>query len=600
MNQEYFEYIAFEMDKTLEKEAEKILSTKKYTDVGEELLRDHYPVVVESDEEAVTIATRLIDVFKNIIKRNDDFNTNMLAFVSLYNYLKIKQIFGKIKLEIIESISDVLKRKWEKAFFSDLLMAMNSLEEDDFIKLKDINPSLEITYMYLAVIYMQKILDCRIRESKEDYDALICCISKISGELRYALFYEYRYKNFVDECTRTGHYQVYLPQLDDGELINLNLVYSVYEARNNKNMDIKDYLHFKQLFESQSDESISLENLMPDTCNDVLCLNNHYTVVNYGDFYDIIIKFLFKAGNYMGELEKKYSELKVLQDERYRLIRDFSHTYENMQAVGLKEIANILMDSDDYQIKQCGRVILAEYGMKDSLKAEVNLLRLNFENKRDDITQLIRKGVSYDENDSSINVNSIFEEALKICLLRVIYSGNPRGEDQIAKGMYKRIKARVGSMKGFVQNFENRVILNGIGVQFFLNDMGINIDFCSDDEWNKLFFEKNKHAEVLIRSIFAELITNSFKYANLNDTIFYSLKLSNGIYVLQQTNTFTELTVSESGVGLESKGEILKKINGYESCGVEKILNEYEGGRFTAFFLMDGKLFNVQEDIGNV
>ena len=545
MNQEYFDYIARELDKELAREAERIVNSREYTDEMSErkdkFWMSFYPCEEVSEEEAIVITSSLVDVFKKIVEKNDDFNTNMLAFLSLYNFLKMKKISEKVSSQIIKSIGEVFAEEWEKSYFSDLLIALDSLEEIDFERLIREYPPLEITYMCLTVAYMQKNFEYVAGEKKNE---MLYCISKISNELRMAVFTGYLVKN--PEIGGLKHYQVYLPQLLETTFYRDSGILSA--------------------------------------------------VVDSENLYEQLRRFIWIGGEHMRELEEKYNKIKVLQDERYRIVRDFSHTYENMQAMGLKEIANILMDSDDSQIKRCGRVILAEYGMKDSLKAEVSLLRLNFEDKQDDIARLIRNGITSEKSDSAINITDIFEEALKICLLRVIYSGSPRGEDLIAKGMYKRIKARVGSMKEFVQNFENEVIVNGISIKRFLKDAGINIEFCSDDEWNNLYFEKNKHAEVLIRSIFAELITNSFKYANLNDIICYSLKLKDDMYMIIQSNTYTEPVETESGVGLESKGEILKKINGHESYFIEKTFDELGSGKFTAIFLLNCKVFNIRED----
>lgn len=580
MNQEYFDNIAIQLDKELEREAQIIVSTKEYIDNESgrldkfKFLMKYYPNNVESLEEATTIATKLVDVFIKIVEKNDDFNTNMLAFVSLYNFLNIKKILEKIDSKIIELVGDVFDKQWEKAYFFDLLNALNSLEEKDFESLQKKYPSLEITYMCLAVIYLQKIFDYRVDRKEKKYTNLAYCFSKISGTLRMAIFYGYRYKDPVPfeitKCIITNHYNVYLPKLHIREYDELE---AEYKAGADKNVSWIDFITDKSVYK--------------DT------LWNRRAVVIPGKLYNEIAIIISKMGNYMEQLEEQYDKLKVLQDERYRIIRDFSHTYENMQAIGLKEIANILIKSDDSQIKQCGRVILAEYGMKNSLKSEVNLLRLNFEDKQDDIVKLIRKGISYDKRDIAIDINNIFEEALKICLLRIIYSGNPRGEDQIAKVMYKRIKTRVGSMQEFVKNFESEILENKVSLRKFLKNVGINIEFNSDDNWNKLYFEKNKHAEVLIRSIFAELITNSFKYADLRNTISYTLKLNDNKYGILQMNRFVEVVEAESGVGLESKGEILKKLNGYQSYFVEKNMDEES---FKALFLIDSQIFDLQED----
>ena len=295
-----------------------------------------------------------------------------------------------------------------------------------------------------------------------------------------------------------------------------------------------------------------------------------------------------------GLIAKK--KLEKLQDERYRIIRDFSHTYDNMQAIGLKEIANILMECDDKKIQQCGRVILAEYGMKNSLKAEVNLLRLNFEDSNKELVNLIRQGVHTLKGETDNDIFEVFEEALKICLLRVIYSGNPRGEDEIAKVMFKRIKDKVGKMSEFVSAFENNVIIKGMKVSSFLRQYDVNIVIEPSKEWKTLYFVKNKHADVLLRSIFAELATNFLKYGDLNEDITFVLTKIGRDFEIKQENVFKDRIETTSGVGLESKGELLKKINGYQSVYINEQLNSEEKNRFQVKLVINEACLDFQEE----
>ena len=289
-------------------------------------------------------------------------------------------------------------------------------------------------------------------------------------------------------------------------------------------------------------------------------------------------------------------KLEKLQDERYRIIRDFSHTYDNMQALGLKEIANILMECDDKKIQQCGRVILAEYGMKDSLKAEVNLLRLNFEDSNEALVNLIKQGVHILKGETDNDIFEVFEEALKICLLRVIYSGNPRGEDEIAKVMFKRIKGKVGKMSEFVSAFENNVIIKGMKVSSFLRQYDVNIVIEPSKEWKNLYLVKNKHADVLLRSIFAELITNSLKYGDLSEDITFVLTKTGQDFEIKQENVFKDRIETTSGVGIESKGELLKKINGYQSVYIDEKLNNEEKNRFQVKLVINEACLDFQEE----
>ena len=300
-------------------------------------------------------------------------------------------------------------------------------------------------------------------------------------------------------------------------------------------------------------------------------------------------------GELLYEMREKNDKLKKLQEQRHNIIRDFSHTYENMQASGLKEIADILLENTDKNVQRCGRVILAEYGIKNSMSTEFNLLRLNFEDRREDIAKLISKGVYAYEREDTIKIRDIFENAFKICMLRIIYSGNPKGDDITAKNIYRRIKKKVDLMKDFVEQFENNVILGRVSLVEFLNGYSIPIVFSSEKEWNNIYFIQNGYAEILIRSIFSELIINFMKYSDLNEEINIKLKFNEGKFGILQTNRVDEMIDTDSGVGLSSKGNVLEKINGYKSYYIEPVKNITNDNIFKVLFLLDKNLFNRVE-----
>lgn len=578
MNREYFEQIALELDKVLGDQAERLKKAKTYETLEEkieECFLAYYPGKVKSGEEADLLMKKLADRFMELVDGNDDFNTGMLAFMSLYNFLKETEIWEHGDRSILDYIGSVFEEREEREYFAEFLKALDAPGEEAFRKLLKKDDSLEAAHMCLAVIYMQKILDYRTKAGEKNYNGLAYCLSKIDHDLRWAIFYDYMLEMpepfEISRWKSIYHYHIYLPRIS---ICEEEKVEKAYEKSGDKKMTWSDYIA-----------------KIPD----YKTLHLHRAVINNGKMYDVMAALVCVLGNYTGDLGQSYEKLYELQEERHNIIRDFSHTYENMQAAGLKEIADILMESEDSQVKQCGRVILAEYGMKDALKAEVNLLRLNFEDNQSDIAGLIRKGVCGCGDEDSTDVNGIFEEALKIGMLRVIYSGNPRGEDETAKLMYRKIKARAGSMKELVNRFEDEIVLKGGSARRFLDDFGVRIDFNSDEEWNRLYFKKSRHAEVLLRSIFAEMITNSFKYADLAYPVSYTLKMRDGRFGIAQANTVTETAQTQSGVGLSSKGQILEKMNGYQSYYTQTVQENEGHYKFEALFLIDKKLFGGEE-----
>lgn len=61
------------------------------------------------------------------------------------------------------------------------------------------------------------------------------------------------------------------------------------------------------------------------------------------------------------------------------IIRQFSHTYMNMRATSLYDIAMKLLKNPDKQYRNYGRKILYEYSVKRNLTKDVEMLKLRFE-----------------------------------------------------------------------------------------------------------------------------------------------------------------------------------------------------------------------------
>jgi|GEM_PF-2088103 hypothetical protein len=566
MNKDIFDDIAQGIDSVLEKRNNALIKDSK--DKTFKIIHKNFVADINDRVEANDLVNHMVEAYKNIVRKNNDFNTNIIAFANLYNYLCKINIIDKIDSNIIISISEIFREDDEREFFLGLLDVLNNPTKEAFLQLEYKKKEVEITYMYLAVIYMQKILDYRTDQKDKEYNNLAYCFSKIDMELKMLVLYGTE----IISDKRLIYYDICLPYINVRELEDIEAEYS---ANINKNIEWEPFLDRFKHNEKK-----------------IMC----YTSIAKTDkLYDEMGIIISRMGELLYEMREKNDKLKKLQEQRHNIIRDFSHTYENMQASGLKEIADILLENTDKNVQRCGRVILAEYGIKNSMSTEFNLLRLNFEDRREDIAKLISKGVYAYEREDTIKIRDIFENAFKICMLRIIYSGNPKGDDITAKNIYRRIKKKVDLMKDFVEQFENNVILGRVSLVEFLNGYSIPIVFSSEKEWNNIYFIKNGYAEILIRSIFSELIINFMKYSDLNEEINIKLKFNEGKFGILQTNRVDEMIDTDSGVGLSSKGNVLEKINGYKSYYIEPVKNITNDNIFKVLFLLDKNLFNRVE-----
>ena len=414
MNKDIFDDIAQGIDSVLEKRNNALIKDSK--DKTFKIIHKNFVADINDRVEANDLVNHMVEAYKNIVRKNNDFNTNIIAFANLYNYLCKINIIDKIDSNIIISISEIFREDDEREFFLGLLDVLNNPTKEAFLQLEYKKKEVEITYMYLAVIYMQKILDYRTDQKDKEYNNLAYCFSKIDMELKMLVLYGTE----IISDKRLIYYDICLPYINVRELEDIEAEYS---ANINKNIEWEPFLDRFKHNEKK-----------------IMC----YTSIAKTDkLYDEMGIIISRMGELLYEMREKNDKLKKLQEQRHNIIRDFSHTYENMQASGLKEIADILLENTDKNVQRCGRVILAEYGIKNSMSTEFNLLRLNFEDRREDIAKLISKGVYAYEREDTIKIRDIFENAFKICMLRIIYSGNPKGDNITAKIYIEELKKRL-------------------------------------------------------------------------------------------------------------------------------------------------------------
>ena len=182
MDQDIFKNIAQEIDSILEKRSNVIINKSK--DIDFKIMYKFFLDDVNNRVEANDLVKHMVEGYKNIVRKSDDFNTNIIAFTNLYNYLQRMNIVDKVDSNIINCVSEVFTKKDEQEYFFKLLDVLSNPTKENFLQLDNTKREVELTYLYLAAIYMQKILDYRSKQEETHTHNLPYCCTKIHIELK--------------------------------------------------------------------------------------------------------------------------------------------------------------------------------------------------------------------------------------------------------------------------------------------------------------------------------------------------------------------------------------------------------------------------------
>lgn len=330
-------------------------------------------------------------------------------------------------------------------------------------------------------------------------------------------------------------------------------------------------------------EFINFEDFVLTTKNMRNWMSICYPNKIHNDKEDIITSTLATAI----ELEEaKKRELKAKED-RHTIVRQFSHTYMNMRATSLYNIAMELLKNPDKRYRNYGRKLLYEYSVKQNLTKDIEMLKLRFEDNEEELYRIISDSI-LSINDSGVGIDELLNEAIVRCIVTLVHDGSTS-----AKKLRERF---VGFDLISIRNaFENEILLSDdVNVQeWFCNNL-FSINVKIDESWKKVVFERDSYAALLFINILSELLTNIFRYADFSKEVRFEFRQDNDSvmivssknYVLDN-NKFSE----ESGFGLKAEADIFNVLNKHDYDDINPIIIKNENGKFEVEFQVSKKLF---------
>ncbi len=240
-----------------------------------------------------------------------------------------------------------------------------------------------------------------------------------------------------------------------------------------------------------------------------------------------------------------------IQHEKDTMVRDYMHTYSNMKADALYDIAQLLLKRDNPEDKRNGRELLLEYALKKELSNSVYMMQLMYKNSVEDLKKMIKKSLVSAEDDHE-SISDILNKSLLQCFINIFY-GN---QSDKTKKMAENLKKVWG--KTFLEDkrelFEQQFMEADFDCLAWLSREGINFTCEQEPVWEKVFLERESFGSTFLKIIFDELCVNVFKYGDLKEEI--RLRLSqneSNDLVISFENHFTRSRVASGtqiGIGL--------------------------------------------------
>ena len=288
--------------------------------------------------------------------------------------------------------------------------------------------------------------------------------------------------------------------------------------------------------------------------------------------------------------EAKDSELKAKED-KHMIIRQFSHTYMNMRATSLYNIAMELLKNPDKQYRNYGRKILYEYSVKQNLTKDVEMLKLRFEDNDEELYNLIKNSIVFDE-DEGVHINHLVDEAIVRCMITLVHDASPDA---------RKLREKLNDVDwiSIRNSFENEILLSEncqIQKWFNLNMFTLNVQIA--ENWKSIVFERDSYAALLLTNILSEILTNIFRYADTDRDVDINFGRKNeGIYTISARNykRSSNSYVSDSGYGLQAEANIFETLNKFSGSENSAICIQNDDDQFSVTFQISDKIFTREE-----
>lgn len=248
------------------------------------------------------------------------------------------------------------------------------------------------------------------------------------------------------------------------------------------------------------------------------------------------------------------------------ILRDFAHTYGNMKATRLHEIADALFYAskkyEDPELLKLARLTILEAKKKQDLTTGIQLMHLKCREDVVSLTEKLQSSIANPNNDmsSTQDTSDLLDYALHLCAYRILYDASDKKAQIAQRNLANTIgKDKLMSLR---ESFEESVIMDAQPCLQWFQSVPIPFIVLVSNGWEQLKLTKDSFGSVFLVDLFAELYFNSFKYADLEKPITFCLATEGDYLTVSIINSIAPSAANYvSGSGLESRNETLAILN---------------------------------------
>lgn len=296
--------------------------------------------------------------------------------------------------------------------------------------------------------------------------------------------------------------------------------------------------------------------------------------------------------NLMLDHQSAIREKETIQQEKDEIVQDFSHTYQNMRATSLYNMAKKLLNKPDAEDRKLGRTALLEYTRKETLTKDVYMMKLKYERNTEKLRSILRQSCTYPSPETHM-IHNVLHQAILMCLVNAFYD---QGTEN-SRRMRSHLKDLWSDWKETILDFEKSIIFQGEDCLIWLREHDIQLYVAEGVDWQSIGFFQNGYAAVMLRNILTELLVNMFKYGGLRQSIYLTFATNGQAITIEMENYLPDgkHETSNSQVGIHSMAKMLHVLWGEEpEEGNERLTATYEGGKFYICLSLPKAVFSAK------
>lgn len=295
------------------------------------------------------------------------------------------------------------------------------------------------------------------------------------------------------------------------------------------------------------------------------------------------------------KLDITHDALMESQENKKHILNSFSHRYKNMKTTSLYKVANALLKMDSKELKKYGRTVLLEYGIKENLKKEVDILQLQFEDNIDELKKKIQNSTQQQNSQDNFSIWEIINNVIKKCIITLVHDGGDESK-AIRKFCFKDY-----DLISIRNSFEENILFeeNINPVTWFKENIAHNFEVTISPFWKEIFFKKHDYADNVISDLLTDMLMNVLKYADKTQNIQFDLDEDDNFMIIRSRNTTVKdkTNIPSSGIGLESQNDLLNVLNKAETNLNNSITFEESDGIFSIEVRISKNLVRGNEDV---